>query len=227
MDSLSPQVEAPERIPPAKVKYDPVARSYEDAGFPPATDVKEKGRVECMCCHAWLPFDRFENLTDPFCYECRHKHAESELQELKARMCQKFTDGLEDAASGRMPLEHIRDVMAELFYDFGGMRVFVKCWSDQLKAAFEKNPGSATNLRAAGAIAKLVMDCNKLQHQENLMDLTDEQLRFEKDMALLEMLNTAAVDPRRKRLLVELMRVNGIQLSEIPGIAMEEVADGG
>jgi hypothetical protein len=68
------------------------------------------------------------------------------------------------------------------------------------------------------------MDVNKLQHQENVLDLSDEQLRVKKELALTQMLCDAAGDPHRRQLMVEMMRVNGISLSEIPGLPMYDPA---
>lgn len=201
-------------IPPAKVKANPETDVHEY----PLPDIREKGRVECYFCHEWLPFDRFESLTDPLCYHCRSTASERELQELKERIGKTFTKELIDAGTGRKALDHIENFLAELMYDFGGMRCFVKTWAEQLKIAFEKAPGSKTNLDQCRSIAKLVMDCNKLQHQEDVLDLSDEQLRVKKELALMDMLTSAAGDPHRRRLLVELLRTGGAQITDIPGL---------
>ena len=215
--SLPPQTpEAPD-IPPAKIKYDPEARAHEKVAFP-IPDVRDKGRVECSRCHLWLPFDQFDTLTDPLCAKCRSGEAQRELNDLKANLCVDFSKSLVATAAGRQPLEHIESFLAELMYDFGGMRIFVKEWADQLRVACDKNPGSKTNMDHFRSIAKLVMDTNKLQHQENVLDLSDEQLMVKKELALMQMLSDAAGDPHRRQLLVELIRSNGISMSEIPGI---------
>jgi hypothetical protein len=169
----------------------------------------------------------FASGTDPLCETCREEAPAKELNELKARMCKDLSVKMQQAADGRLPLEHVELFLSELMYDFGGMRVFVKCWSEQLKRSFEEKPGSKTNLDQCRSIAKLVMDCNKLQHQENVLDLSDEQLRVKKELALMQILSDAAGDPHRRRMLVELMRVNGISLGDIPRLSdsMQEVAN--
>lgn len=208
-------------LPPAKYKYDERARAREKHDFP-IPDVRDKGKVECTGCHMWLPFDHFDTLTDPLCAKCRSGVAQKELDEIRGRLCDNFSKEVASVASGRQPLEHIESFLAELMYDFGGMRVFVKEWSDQLRTACTKNPGSRTNLDQFRSIAKLVMDVNKLQHQENVLDLSDEQLRVKKELALMQMLSDAAGDPHRRQMLVELIRSNGISLSEIPGLPTYE-----
>jgi hypothetical protein len=206
-------------IPPAKIKYNEEARAREKVAYP-LPDVQDKGRVECSRCHIWLPFDQFESLTDPLCAKCRSGEAQRELSDMRGRMCDNFSKDLSATAAGRQPLEHIESFLAELMYDFGGMRIFVKEWSDQLRVACTKNPGSKTNLDQFRSIAKLVMDTNKLQHQEDLLDLSDEQLRVKKELALMQMLTDAAGDPHRRQMLAELIRSNGISLTEIPGLPM-------
>ena len=206
-------------VPPAKVKYDPVARQAETCDFP-VPKLHATGRLECRCCHEVLPHNCFQNLEDPFCTDCRVKKSEGELNELRAKLCSDFSHQMQLADQGRIPLDKLESFLAELVYDFGGMRLFVKCWADQLKQAIERNPGSIRVLDHFPRIAKLVLDCNKLQHQEDLLDLSDEQLRFQKEQALLEMLNSAAVDPHRRQLLVQLLRSGGVKLSEIPGLPL-------
>ena len=205
-------------IPPAKVPFSVEERRMDQHDYP-LPEVKSKGKVECLCCHEWLPYDQFTELTDPFCGNCRSGNAERELNEIRARQCQRFSQQLVGRVEGRAPLEHVEQFLAELMYNFGGMRVFVKCWSDQLKVGFEQRPGSKGNLDQCKGIAKLVMDTNKLQHQENVLDLSDEQLRVEKELALMQMLSDSAVDPGRRQLLMELIRSGGMQVQDIPGIA--------
>lgn len=212
-DAPSPQPE-PVRIPPAKVKVD---RSKERHNFP-VPHIPEKGRVECLHCHEWLPFDRFESLTDPLCYHCRSTISEVELKALKERMSHDFSKKLAQSFDERQALEHIENFLGELVYNFGGMRAFVKAWSDQLKIAFEKNPGCKTNLDQCRSIAKLVMDCNKLQHQEDVLDLSDEQLRVKKELALMQMLTDAAGDPHRRQMLAALIRTGSMNIGDVPGL---------
>lgn len=219
----SPQTPELLDLPPAKYKYDERERAREKHDFP-IPDVRDKGRVECKGCHHWLPFDAFDSLTDPLCAKCRSGAAQQELDDIRTRMCDTFSKEMIAAAGGRQPLEHIESFLAELMFDFGGMRVFVKEWSDQLRVACSKNPGSKTNLDQFRSIAKLVMDVNKLQHQENVLDLSDEQLRVKKELALTQMLCDAAGDPHRRQLMVEMMRVNGISITDIPGLPMYEPA---
>jgi hypothetical protein len=215
-------------LPPAKIPFNLEDRLREDAGLPPA-DVREKGRVECSHCHEWLPFDQFTTLTDPQCARCRSGNAERELNEMKARQCITFSQELVGVAEERHPLGHIENFLAELVYNFGGMRPFVKEWSDQLKRSFQDRPGSRTNLDQCRSIAKLVMDTNKLQHQEDILDLSDEQLRVKKELALMQMLTDAAGDPHRRQMLVELMRTNGLGQSDIQALPVqvqEHITDG-
>lgn len=227
MTDTQPTQPTEQRVPPARVPFDREQRSREMGDFPPA-DVRDKGRVECLRCHELLPFDQFESLTDPFCFTCRATAAEAELQEMRARACNDFSRKLALGADDRMPLEHIESFLAELMYDFGGMRVFVKEWYEQLTAAFRARPGSAANLAQCRSIAKLVMECNKLQHQEDVLDLSDEQLRVKKELALMDMLTSAAGDPHRRRMLIELIRSNGMKLDDVPGIqACVEASENG
>ena len=204
-------------IPPAKVPYDPVKRDTEDVGFP-LPDIPQKGKVECMHCHEWLPFDTFDSLTDPLCNHCRSTASERELQDMRLRQCRRFSQSLVSVGNGRQPLDHIESFLAELMTNFGGMRLFVKSWSDQLKKACEDRPGSKGNLDQFRSIAKLVMDTNKLQHQEDVLDLSDEQLRVKKELSLMQMLNDAAGDPGRRQLLIQLIRSGGVNLQDIPGL---------
>lgn len=207
-----------DHVQPAKVPYDHAARAAETCGCPPAKLPPSKGTIKCVKCKRELCFDEFPSLTDPYCRDCRSTASTEELNEMKARMCKDFSVKLHATAENRLPLEHIEAFLAELMYDFGGMRLFVKCWSEQLKRSFEREPGSYKNLDQCRSIAKLVMDCNKLQHQEDVLDLSDEQLRVQKELALMKMLDDAAGDPHRRGLLIELMRSNGITLGEIPGL---------
>jgi len=70
-----------------------------------------------------------------------------------------------------------------------------------LKESFHKNPGSKANMDQCRSIAKLVLDCNKLQHQENVLELSDEELRVKKELALMQMLSSSATDPHRRQML--------------------------
>jgi hypothetical protein len=207
----------PLNTPPAKVPYDARARDAEVLDLP-VPDLPSPGRVECGHCHEWLPFDQFDELTDPMCAACRSKAAERELHAIRLRQCRKFSQTLVATGDGRAPLDHIDQFLAELMFNFGGMRVFVKEWSDQLRKAFDDRPGSKGNLDQCRSIAKLVMDCNKLQHQESVLDMSDEQLRAKKELALMQMLNDAAGDPNRRQILVELIRSGGIDFREVPGL---------
>lgn len=210
IQSLPPQ-------PPAKIRFDPAARAAETPDYP-IPPLREKGRVECIRCHDWLPFDQFESLTDPFCGKCRVAAAEGELAQLRAQQCKSFAKELIAVEAGRKPLEHIAFFLAELMWNFGGMRPFVKEYTDQLKTSFRDRPGAKTNLDQCRSILKLVLDTNKLQHQEDVLDMSDEQLRVKKELALIEMLSDAAGDPHRRQLFLELLRSQSIGIEDIPGI---------
>jgi len=204
-------------LPPAKIPFDHATRAGEPHDYP-IPPLEQKGRVECMQCHEWLAFDRFSDLQDPLCDDCRKAAPERELAAIRQRMCKDFSRRMATVGYGPIALEHIETFLAELMYDFGGMKVFVHEWARQLKESFHKNPGSKANMDQCRSIAKLVLDCNKLQHQENVLELSDEELRVKKELALMQMLSSSATDPHRRQMLAELIRSNGIQLSEIPGL---------
>lgn len=202
--------------PPAKVKFRLNQRRNEKLGFE-EVQIRERPRMVCTLCSNFLPYDEFEAGTDPLCKECRSKEAERELKEFKGKEFDKLSKSLVSVgvSQGTQPLEHIEGFLAELIHNFGGTKVFTKQWYEHLQRAMEDRPGSKMVLDHFRSIAKLVMDTNKLQHQESVADMSDQQLRDKKEIMMLSLLTEVAGDPGKRGLLVEMLRSTGMNIQEV------------
>lgn len=211
------EVQQQKKVPPAKVKYDPAARARESSPYP-IPHLKEPARLECPQCKEWLPFTEFDSGTDPQCARCRNRAAERELAEVRAQQCRKLSTGLlEGAKGGPSKLARLETFLNELMVNAGGTKVFSQLWWEHFQLAMQQRPGSHSVLDHFRSIAKLVMDVNKLQHQESVADMTDQQLRDKKEMAMLSLLTEAAGDPGKRQMLLELLRSTGMPVQIVPG----------
>ncbi len=131
----------------------------------------------------------------------------------------KFSQELTKAgkATGPKQLQHVEHFLAEMLFNAGGMEIFAKMWWDHLQQGMKARPGSAGILDQFRSIAKLMMDVNKLQHQESVLDMSDQQLRAKKELAMVSLLADAAGDPGNRQMLFGVMRSAGLDVQEIPG----------
>jgi len=213
-------------IPPAKIKYDAKKRATEICPFDPV-ELKEKPLFECTECRLQKPFDMFNSGTDTVCSSCRNSQAERELKQFKDKEFDKATKVIVGGAvlCDYSRLEHIEHFLSELMDNFGGARVFTRQWYEHLQTAMVQRPGSKLVLDQFRSIAKLVMDTNKLQHQESLADMSDQQLKAKKELLILDVMSEVVSDPGKLQMLIAAARATSDNISEHPLLQQAETID--
>lgn len=212
----------PKYVPPAKIKYDPVARRKEMPDYP-LVELRESTRIECARCHMELPISMYIRGTDPLCRTCRKKTDDEQRTVRENQDLQEASQQLISSANGTgKQLDRLENFLAEMMVNAGGYRQFCARWWKHFEIAMERRPGSHGVLQHFQSIAKLVMDVNKLQHQESVLDLSDQQLQHKKEMAMLSLLTEAAGDPGKRKMLMGVLRATGADVETVPGVSEQD-----
>lgn len=165
--------------------------------------------MRCHECLALLPYTHYDSDGEPFCNNCRRMRAEKELSEYKIQQLTTFQKTLDgELLTGPRRLEHVAECLAELVQDFGGIHGFTHTWYRQIQTAIDEKPGSRLVLDHLRSIAKLWVECSKLQHHEAIDEMNDQQLRSLKEMAMREFL----VDAGSRQLMAELIKATDAQV---------------
>jgi hypothetical protein len=131
----------------------------------------------------------FDNLPDRTCVLCARDKAERELAELKKQQFSEITKVVKgELCPGPRKLDHLAECMAELIDRFGGIEGFVGRWHEHIEILMAQNPGSRVFLDHMRSIAKIWLEVNKLQRQERIEDMNDQQLASMREVAVREML---------------------------------------
>jgi len=187
------QVEQEKRQPKVTVKPSGDSSKLPDFGlpFPPMQEVL---RRKCAQCKNLIPVDKFD-YEDKICVTCRRELAEKELANYKKGEFEKVRKAVVEGelCAGMRGLEHVSECMSELVYNFGGVEGFASAWYEQIKLAVRDKPGSKAILDHFRSLAKLWLEVSRLQHQEKIEEMNDQQLLSLKEMAVREMLTDAGM----------------------------------
>ena len=211
-------------IPPAQISFNLRQREREEVPYPEA-EIKERTRLQCRHCKELRPFDQFKSGTDPLCEDCRSEANELELKEIKDKNVEKFSRTLTEATRGKeVRLDSLRSICGEMLHLWGGYKGFAQSWHSNIVHAIEKNPGGKNVLDAHSSFAKLLFSLQKQEHVEHITDLTDQQLRSAKELAMMHALLEMGADPGHRQMMIGLLNSEGGSI--IDGAVVEEEVDG-
>lgn len=122
----------------------------------------------------------------------------------------------------------INDVCAAIVEYFGGMRKFVVRWGEEFEKAMDMYPGRIGNLQHFAKIVELIRDANRLDHDKDVAEMSDEQIRREQELLLIQMISEAASTGNQVKVVKNLCESLGLSPQEVlPQIGLEEEEDDG
>jgi hypothetical protein len=161
------------------------------------------GRVARYCehCARSVPVENYLPKKG-MCVECRAKLADeriaaTKMEEAKVLFGQ-LIEATERPQSAGIKLESVLD---EMYGKFGGVQGFVGVMYAQIQVALVDHPGKAFVLKFFIDLLRLTNASNRLQHDREVTDLTDDQLKRE---LKLEAMRLISGDPKFSMMLTAL-----------------------
>ena len=188
--------------------------------------------VEMVCpeCFRRLPIECFR-LPRTKCVECLQKEKEvndylEKKRTLSIKTKELMATVLDENFIPTPGMPQLTEVVSEVYQCFGGPRNFAKRIYDQIDLLMERRPVTSASVNVCLQFMRLQMKLEEGLRQQELADMTDEQLRREQDLGLIKSLLDAAADPKKRQTLDKLMELQGMKLLDIEPLEMFN-ADGG
>jgi len=145
-------------------------------------------------------------------YTTAHLKAVAKEQRI-AEASAKFVEVLDAAAASRCDAPHIVELVSEIYKQMGGYANVVRRFLNNVNIAEEERPGSKTVIDAYHKIFKLTSEANKQSHAENVAQMTDEELKFQRQLAVLEVLADKAKEEGGAALIVKILEAQGVEVT--------------
>lgn len=209
-------------LPPLKVPYDREARAKESLPGVVAQGVDPTPLIPCLKCRRSLPPLSFDGPAGAVpCKYCEEAYRSSAAIDREAeRFKDKVANVLDEIGSPASSVPDLEVMLGDLFQAAGGPRRF----SRQLWEALDKNlslpkpPMSAVNAQIN--ILRLKLHVEEKKQRKEAAEMTDEQIRREQELMLLQLIVDAGNDESRRRQLEATLKLGGMRL-----IGLDEAAD--
>lgn len=167
---------------------------------------------QCPICKLLKPIEQFPFPKDPRCYGCMPEETR-ELKRLKQleKVKHEFARVLDATGGDETNMPELQQFVSTVFREWGGFASFVRDWMYHFGVAKEARPGSPLVLNTFQGIAKLFVAAAKLQHQQDVAEMTDEQLTANRSLAVVELLANTSRSEAQTRLLKQMLLDNGLE----------------
>lgn len=173
-------------------------------------------KFRCPHCKTLLPEKCFEN--NPGQEPC--KFCEKELQDKSHRVFhsedfrqEKLADGLiDELAKTTLETDETETILSSFFRCAGGGTMFSKYLWDAINKHFEKPLPQVGAINAAINMVKLKAKKEDQKQQMKIANMTDEQIRREQELTLLQLAVDATHDPKKLRELKGILVKGGMDL---------------
>lgn len=175
---------------------------------PQADDVP----MTCPTCKQHRSRLSFEFLPfDGRCKLCIDPDEIADLREqAKLQAAREFAQVLDLTGAPPPSAPNINDLVAHIFEEWGGYRLFAHDYVMQMKAAIRNRPGSDGVVKMMQKLMDTTTKGNSLQQQEDLARMSDEQIRDRNKIAALAVMAEIVQDDAKGKLLADLLRANGL-----------------
>jgi len=209
-------------IPPAKVKFDPEARKKETLPGAVVVGVDPTPLVPCPKCRKTLPPLSFDGpqgqVPCKYCEEGFRNAAA--VDQATERFKDKVANVLDELGTPVSSVPDLEVMLGDLFQAAGGPRRFAR----QLWEALDKNLSlprpSMSAVNAQINILRLKLHVEEKKQRQEAAEMTDEQIRHEQKIMLLQLLVDAGTDENRRRQLEATLKLGGMKL-----IGLDEAAE--
>lgn len=140
-------------------------------------------------------------------------------EEVKQRAIEKARDLIEQLAGIEGPqikqTPKIATIAAEIVLHFGSEKDFVAAAMQDFRKARENRPGSPGVMQNWVSFMKIIAEANKHDREDELANMTLEQVRQEQKRLAFEMFLKAMADETKSAILMQFLETVGVQKSEV------------
>jgi hypothetical protein len=170
--------------------------------------------IQCEQCGLGFPIDDFPDLgLGLICKHCMlgmdSEKAQKKL-ELKTRA---MADQMLDVKDVSELMPKVKTILGSIYKNFGGPRGFAEKvhWMIEELCARDKVPASAPQLMLQ--LMKLHLAIEQTEDQNDARSMTEQQIKNEQQIALMQIAMDAAGDPSKQAILFKMLEAQGIKAS--------------
>lgn len=170
---------------------------------------------QCSKCRLSLPIEKFPCLPDPRCEKCIPDDVR-EKKELTAinRAKRQFAQVLDITGGATVDVPRLDQLMSAIFRQWGGFELFAADLVYHIQTAMNSKPGSKYVIDSMFNVAKLNLQANKLTRQIDVDQMTDRQLKAQRQLEAMEILADLAKDREYARPLLRILKEAGLEVTE-------------
>jgi hypothetical protein len=174
--------------------------------------------LQCEQCGLDFPVDDFPDLGSGLGLICKHCMMGIDSDQAQKRLAAKtkaMADEMLDVKGVSELMPKVKTVLGAIYKNFGGPRGFAERvhWMIEGLCARDKVPASAPQLMIQ--LMKLHLSIEQTEDQNDARTMTEQQIRSEQQIALMQIAMEAAGDPAKRSMLFELLKGQGIAAYEM------------
>lgn len=172
--------------------------------------------IECSRCQMVWPAEKFPDVGDSTV--CEHCLAGEDAEKAKQKLIAKtraLATKMMDVQEQEKLLPPLNTIVSQVYEEFGGPRAFAQRFHWMINELCERSviPASAPALMLQ--FLKLHQAVETQNGQDDMRKLTDEQIRREQSMAMMQMVLDAANDPSKRAMLEEMLKGHGLSITKV------------
>jgi len=185
----------------------------------PEVELPTAHRRVCEWCKQSLRPQDFTSEA-PICRDCEMHQKDKELEQSKHHVLSLIAKPIAEAVKANDALPRLERVFSMFVDNLGGEEAFALLWAEHFRKGLEARPGSHSMLQMFHQIAKVNLELSKRQQQEEIIDLSDKQLKQQRELARMSIVRDIMQDPGSAGMLMEALNAENKQLHEaVPGVS--------
>ena len=171
--------------------------------------------MNCDICNVDFPAEFFPDLELGICESCMRGIEADKAQKVLIAKTKDMANQLADVVGDTNALPKVSATMAAIYSEFGGPKKFASKVHWMIEQLCTRRPFPAQAAQLMINLMKLHQTIEQSDNALNAAMLTDDQIRREQQLMLMQLVVEASADPSKKKMLTDLLRRNGMDIVEI------------
>lgn len=179
--------------------------------------------IQCEHCGVSFPIDYFPDISiGMICESCMlGMDSSATARKLEAKV-QSMAGKMLDVKDVSELLPKVKTILGSVYKDFGGPRGFAARIHWMIEELCARNPVPASAPQLMIQLMKLHLSIEQTEDHNDAKRMTDEQVKNEQQIALLQIAMDAANDPTKQSLLFQMLKAQGIDARQMSTTEREQ-----